>query len=306
MLGTVSLRRGYIAGGIETVGYLGDLRVSWKRDAIRLWRHFFAKLIEVAPQIREFQGCRHFYTAVVNDNARAQNALVKGLSHFGVKYDLLAPYEMINLFWKNPFSKKSNFQGSVSTAEPKDTGSILQFLDAHERKKPFGYVFSEGELERRLESWPGLSLGDFLVARDPSGRVVGVTALWSPSLTKKIRIERVPMGLRLLGSMLKLPKTGDELKSLYLTHLAVEDAENSLVMRNDIFEALLAAAWVEAGRRDVHLLSFCRLLSEPMDLASYKYLAQRIPMALFRVHATEDKNPWLLHSGSAGFEMALV
>ncbi len=105
-IGTVVLRPGYVNGESTTVGYLGDLRFNNNRRMALAWRKFYSDLLKSAPFIEEFNGVRHFLTAIMDENKSASNALNNNAKNT-FQYVPKSSYEMINIFKRKPFQKKS-------------------------------------------------------------------------------------------------------------------------------------------------------------------------------------------------------
>jgi hypothetical protein len=298
-LGTLSLRTGYIGGECVKVGYLGDLRVVPGRESVVLWRRFLSDLLKQGPFIDEFGGCRHFLTAVIDQNRSAANALIgPRTQRHGFRYARLAGYRMVNLVARLPGAARSAFGGGIARARSSDLGEITAWLAAHHQKIPFGFAFDEGELERRLHRWPGLEVGSFFVARDPQGRLVGTASVWSPEPVKRIVVERLPWALAAASRFVRgLPRAGETMKVHYLTHVAVESAE--------VFRALIDSIW---KARSVGILSFHEFESPGHSRTPAGYVAHTIPMSLYAVTGIDEGSEEDLRpvAREVGFEMALV
>ena len=68
-IATLTHRPGYLHGGEREIMYLGDFRVAFDRQAMKNWRKFYSLILESndIPTI----------TCVIDENLRAQNALVR-------------------------------------------------------------------------------------------------------------------------------------------------------------------------------------------------------------------------------------
>jgi hypothetical protein len=299
-LAAITIRDGYVDGASEPVGYLGDLRLSFDRSTIRLWRDCYGDCLKEG-------GVKNFYTVVIDSNRRAALALASGKGSPFV-YEPIAPYWMVNVFLRFPLMPEPFAPGiEVRPAWESDLPALRDFLDREARSRAYGYAFGQGELARRLAKWDGFSLADFVVAEE-KGRIRGCFAGWSPSRAKVNVIERIPRALRMLRplhSMVNLPREGGALHTTYLTHLEF-DSSLPITRRRAVFAAMFA--WYYRNRRDpfAHMVSFSDYRSESLHSGLTGYAKQMIPMTLYRVRHRDDSSPAPKGSERPGFEMALV
>jgi hypothetical protein len=244
-LGTICLRRVYVGGEPVQAGYLSDLRVGPElaRRARLQWRKAYAEILEKAPDIEELEGCRYFYSAVLDQNRAAVQALTKPDAE--IYYRELARYRSVHLFTRLPWrgrtgagrraekargatAGKAGFaRGALSIdgyAVRRATGADLprlrEFLHRQNRERLFGHVFGRGggsgeassdrgavsydELDRRLGSWDGLRIESFWVAEDAQGRLAGCVNPWTSHSARRMMAQRVPAYLGLLGRAMPL------------------------------------------------------------------------------------------------------
>lgn len=98
-LAVLSLRPFQTASGVEMVVYGSDLRTTpqLEREPRKQWRQMYADLIQNLHDIQEFGGARRVITAVWNDNALAQRALVKKNPRLGVEYRPTCEYLAVSV-----------------------------------------------------------------------------------------------------------------------------------------------------------------------------------------------------------------
>lgn len=294
-VGTLVIRPGVIRGEEHPVGYLGDLRVkAGKRNAVN-WRKFYQDLITNSPLIEELRFTKYFSTVVIDSNKAAQNSLVlSGKNSF--QYHLLDRYEMINVYFKNPFLPiKSQYQTRFATKN--DKALLKEFFLESEYKKPFGFP----ELfEFALGNWNRFSIEDFVIVMNKE-KIVAMAGLWCPSPMKKIYLRKLSLPLKLMGLFLKLRKNGfpsleQELKPLYLTHLNYTDPE--------ALKSLINFSLKSPKFRNFHMLSFTYFHSAKAESALAPFVCDKIAMALYQVRDPQVEA--LKGNELPGFEMALV
>jgi hypothetical protein len=200
---------------------------------------------------------------------------------------------------------------SVRRATETDVPRIARFLDEDARRRPFGYPFSESELRRRLESWPGLSLESFYLAEDPSGALVGCIAIWDAQAVKRIVVReyrgamrRVKLAYNLAARLLRfppLPLPSEAFRYLYITHQAIP-SEDPEIMR-----ALLDTVYASHRKGGYHFLSVCVLADDPLEPAFRGFQTTDLAARLYLVTLPEVQvNLERFRQARPGFEMALV
>ncbi|MEY2988632.1 MAG: hypothetical protein RJB13_2153 [Pseudomonadota bacterium] len=91
-IGALTLRKAFVRGKKQTVGYLQDLRVSSsapQKTRVQFYK-FFAEFIRICPSLPEFDHCALFLTAILEGNVAAKAALSRAA--FPLEYTRLAHY----------------------------------------------------------------------------------------------------------------------------------------------------------------------------------------------------------------------
>jgi hypothetical protein len=199
----------------------------------------------------------------------------------------------------------------VRRADERDVPRVAAFLDDDARRRPFGYVFTEEELRRRLETWPGLTPASFYLAEGGAGELAGCLALWDAAPVKRTVVQayrgvmrRVRLGHDLLASLLRaprLPRPGEAFRYLYATHLAVPSGDPR-VMR-----ALLEAIYADYRGGGYHFISWFVLAGDPLAPAFRGFWYTDLAARLYVVSLPGVEPPAACFApGRPGFEMALV
>lgn len=300
-LASVCLRQGYVDGRCARVGYLCDLRLGPRRDLARNWRRAYAGLFDPRSAIDELRDCRGCVAAVIDRGTPPPLGIVNQRPE-GLRYRRIAPYRMVNVLGR--YAPRQRPAWPVRSAASADLPALREYLDRQQRRRPFGFCYAAGELERRLRTWDGLALEHFLLATAADGQILGCLCPWSPARAKHNVLEHLPWYLRAASRVLPLPRLGAPIRAGYLTHLEISHSLPP-AQRLGVFRGLFDAVYRRGADRGWQLLSFCDFESERLRSALSGYVLQTLPMALYEV-LTDDANGLPLVSGTAGFEIALA
>lgn len=309
--GAAVVRDGYLNGEVQPVGYLGDLRLSPRATGRMVLDRFFRRLLE---DVRERFACDVFLSSVIASNARAMRALTvetrRSRKAGRPVFTPVGDFDIRSLHLLLPRRlHRSAFV--VRRGEPADVPAIAHLLDADARRRPFGFVFSEGEVRRRLDAWPGLTVDSFYLAHDGVGNLVGCLALWDATPVKRLIVtayrgamRRVRLGHDLVAALIgrvRLPAPGERFRYRYVTHQAIPSDDP------DVLHALLAAAYRDARAAGDHFISVCAPLGSPLEPAFRGFSKTDLRARLFLVRLPEVDVSGLVPPGAwPGFEMALV
>ena len=318
-VGTLVLRPGLIKGEKKWVGYLGDLRVKPNPRASVIWRKFYGDLLSNSDLIEEFGGCEFFYTSILKENLKAMNALVHNKKN-PFQYFHLMEYKMVNILIKYPELRLlPNFQKieldvHFSRACLGDKEEIIKFLRCQNKKRAFGFCFEEhyDELNFRLDKWDNIVLENFILAKDKKGQIKGLTLLWSPSPSKKIKIEKLPPSLKFYflvqGLLKKSPQEGEELEVLYLNFLEIDQSLKE-VDKKLIFSSMIDYVYRLPQSKSFHAISYCSFEKTLFDNLE-GYVMHSTALSLYLVQRRkkigEDEVTPDLGLLPPGFEMSLV
>jgi hypothetical protein len=307
-LGSLGVRRGYWRGELQTVGYMGDLRVPLTRGKVRQWKQVFTQVIDSLKKSRD---CRFYLTAIVGDNSAARRSLVER-PHPGFRYSELSPYRMMNILfakaWKPSKDLPKGYRIETWTEHSQDS-RFLAFLDERQRALPFGWVFDSKSLDAWTERRPGFGRECFSFVSDADGRLLMGAALWSPNRAKRILVDRSPYGhWPLLSKWLALPRSGEEYSVSYLTHwVEAPSLHETPRLRSLLRRAFVEHFWSRKASRFLAAMDYPGL-SRTQDLRS-RFVVQDVPMTLYAVHREEETLPQDVCEAArfgTGFELSLV
>ena len=308
-LGTILARDGYLDGQVGRVGYLGDLRISGQLPGMRTLRQFYGPAL---ARFADAHQCDVYLTSIIASNARAIRALAGERSQqLGIPaYRLLRRFDIRAIHLTVPMLRHAaGFD--VRRARPSDIPALARFLDEDARRRPFGFVFTEQELRRRLREWPGLRISNFYLALDEREELAGCCAVWDADPVKRTVVmdyrgsmRWVKRAYNVAAPVLrvpKLPEPGGVLRYAYLTHQAIR-AEDP-----QVFRALLRAVYADYRASGYHFLGSCVLKDDPLASAYWGFYCTNLRSHLYVVTPPgKSLPPAALASGRPGFEMALV
>lgn len=310
-----SFRPGYIHGELQTIGYLGDLRVSLNRKLIREWRKFYATLLEKSPFLSETGHCRYFQTALMSTNAYSKNNLAETkIPH--LYYKELARYQMINIIGK--FGRTTS-PYQVRGAVPADVEEMKTLMAADHSQRLFGHDWNV-EFERRCRSWKNFSLDNWVVVRNDKGVLLAVTSLWNPIESKQIIVPNIPFFFKGIDTVAKfvpglelkpLPEAGKPIEILYINQLSFKNGLD----RNEqqkILRAVIEFAFKMPLPKPFNMLAYCDFEREGLTRDMKGLMTQKNQMGFYSVHykdAEEAIRDVLVINDkmlSPAFDMALV
>ncbi|HEX4925783.1 MAG TPA: hypothetical protein VFV50_16940 [Bdellovibrionales bacterium] len=309
-IATIIFRKAFLKDKFETIGYCTDLRIAPSRQAIMEWTDHFTPLLE---QLTHEKGCHYFFSAIARNQGRAYNALVRPRSvrrHIP-RYYQLGRFEIVSVLGRLPFAPPPLRTLVIRHA---DAAADFEALAAYLRKKTEGrllaYEYSAEFLKRRLETWPGLTDRNFILAEDRRGNIVGCVAPWDSAAVQTFSVHqyngfsktlRNTMNLLALTRMTsRLPRTGQRLNFDYLTHFHADNP--------DIFYSLLYEAYEHA--RPNKFLVYSQFIVDPTTRPPKSFAAAKVPFSLYTVLSPKTPLPDFLRMprvrAAPDFELALL
>ena len=309
-MGTLVTRPGYIGGRAETVVYLGELRVSLRREIAGLWRSLLRERISA---LLEHQPARYAYCCIMRANHGARAAVLSGRRADGLAFAHLRGYASVALLARKPRLCRPRSRLAVRRATIADTERLLALLDADARERVFGVVFDASSWARRLALWPSFGIESFYLAFDRRDTLLGCLAPWDSSAVNRVVIERLPATARYMRAAYNAltPLTGkpripadsaSHLPDIWLTHVAVRKRDP------EIFAALLDAAYADlAANGRYATVSLCAFDADPLAPALDRFWRYSVPMDVYSLQLDSRAPPLAQRSDAPpGFEIYLV
>jgi hypothetical protein len=301
-------RDAYLRGQRVRTAYMSDLRVSPKISG-----KVFGKMMgERYQEARRVLGAELMYTAVFDSNKAAQKALVERNPRFPDKpwYNPLRKFSIQSLHFLSPRALRLA-RHKVRKATARDLDAIVAMLTKDHEKRPFGYVFEDGLLERRLKSWPRFGIERFYLAVDARDNILGCVAPWDALDVKRYRVvgykgdmrwvkRGYNLAARALGAQ-PLPEPGGLLRYLYLTHVCVPSEDPG------VMAALVDAVYAEHWGRGYCFICSIVEQGDPLSAAYRGYVSTGLPATLYAVTPHDQPlDASTLGQGRAGFEACLA
>lgn len=212
----------YVDGRVETVGYLGGLRIaSAYRRRIRYVRHGYDSIRQLAP---DHATLPYWMTSIAVENNAARRLLEAGLAR-------LPRYRPVGRMRTFAIAvRKARSLDLLKPASAADVDELVAFHATQARGFQLAPVLEKTWL-LALDGRHGLSLQDFLIWR-VDGRIQACVALWDQRAFKQTvvrgyrkpldRLRRVYNTLARIGRWPELPAAGRPIEQLYLAFLAID------------------------------------------------------------------------------------
>ena len=264
--------------------YLGELRVSHRREIAGLWRSLLRERIAA---LLEQQPARYAYCCIMRGNHGARAAVLRGRRADGLAFAHLRGYASVALLARKPRLRRPRSRLAVRRATIADTERLLALLDADARERVFGVVFDAPSWARRLALWPSFGIESFYLAFDARDTLLGCLAPWDSSAVNRVVIERLPATARYMRAAYnaltpltgkpRIPADSDShLPDIWLTHVAVRKRDP------EIFAALLDAAYADlAANGRYATVSLCAFDADPLAPALDRYWRYSVPMDVY-------------------------
>ena len=241
-----SVAKAFVNGAPTELGYLSDLRLSPEYRSGSL----LARGYRFLKQLHSDGRARLYTTAIFAENSRALTMLTAGRAGLPTYHPMgCLDCSGINLGRaKPPFRARCDIARGSFALLPQ----IVECLNRNNARKQFA-PFHTREDFLPGGRWRDFNVSDFYVARR-DGQVIGVIGHWDQHRFKQTRVIRFAGPLRWLAPMAKIahpilkcrrfPDPGEELRSFYVTFVAVDQDNVS------IFRALLRALYKDAASGD--------------------------------------------------------
>lgn len=278
-----AVRRSYINGVPQWLGYLGQLRVApGYRGGYHRLRHGFEAARRLLEQADEMP---FNLTSIVADNHVAKRLLTARLPGMP-RYRALSEFVTLVL----PVARKPRRGGSglgIRRATARDLPAIVSLLQSRYREFQFAPVWEQNNL-RTI----GLDAGDFWLA-DTHGSPHACLALWDQSHARQTVVRGYkPLLARARGfynlaspitGLPRLPPIGSRLRQAWLSHIACAPDDTETLV--DLIRAALDQA-ARMGEQQL-LLGFCA--DNPLlNIVRKRFRCLRYLSRLYLVHWPND------------------
>lgn len=284
----LSERPSWLGGARRTIVYASDLRVhpglrgTGATPALIEWLRARAREIggdEQPVVLTVLAG-----NAPMERLARGENGLPR-LERFATMRNFAIPV----------LRRRASDEGAaVSEAQPHELDEMAALWARVAPQRQCAPALDAREIARFAIAAPGLSLEDYLLARDARGRLRGFLAVWDQHAIKRLRVLRWSPRLRLARALLnllspltglsRLPRAGQPLHAPGVLHLCVP-GDDPIALRS-----LLLAALARLRGTSAHLLNLGLDVRDPLTAALRGLWAQPTD---FHARITAPSGSWL-------------
>jgi len=208
-----SVRRLFLNGREERVGYLGQLRVD---DRFR-GRWLVSRGFSLLEQMHRDDPLPAYLASIVDGNDEAVGVLVTRRRRSFPSFREVAPYQTLALSLRRT-RQPLNDAETIVPGSRVDAGELVRFLRTEGARRQLFPAWTEDDL-RNLSAL-GLTLEDVRVAVRGSA-IVGVMALWDQSAYKQTVVRGYSGWLRALTPI--LPRAGAIVRHAYASLICVLD-----------------------------------------------------------------------------------
>ena len=290
---TLIFKKGWIEGEPQTIGYATDLRISRHREAALYWSQYFLPIIK---EEKEKRNCPSIFSVVPQKHRQTYNAFIRPRYNKRQlpRYYLFRKLRIVTLHGLFPFAPKPLNSLVLRSATKEDHPALVSYIAKKKVNKPISFVHSDSDVTKTIQRWKNLNLDDFILALDATGAIVGCTAPWRFTDVQEFyvrayspkgrTIQTILNSLSYLGVTHPLPRVGQVLNSVYLTHLL---ADNS-----DIFYSLLHHVFKKTSKSE--FLIYYDFEGHLITLPPRPFISSSISCGLYCVIPPDEAVPELL------------
>lgn len=287
---SIIYRQARFEGGSTVVGYATDLRLTWSRESLLFWSQNFLPALE---ESRRRHGARIIYSVVSQAQSQTYNLIIRprNIRRNFPRYFLIRHFDVVTVHGQLPWAPKPLSSIKIDPADERDAQDLCDYLERKNRDRPLSAFYTPEKFQAALERWPDMSLSNFLLARDPQGKIIGCVAPWDSSPVQQFipaqyngLSQTLYNGLRATawsGLTRPLSAVGKALNFSFLTHFHADNP--------DIVDHLLFHSLRKVPRR--HFLAYAHFADDLLFRPPKHYLTGRIPFALYAIVPPGDELP---------------
>ena len=225
ILGSRSVKKVYINGSKETLGYLSDLKISKNAKKI----HALSEGFKIMKSLMDDGRAKLHIATIIDDNKQGKAALTWANKNPNIPnfYDLgiMNTYFILPLLPKFISKQIKIIRGSIELLD-----DIVQFLNNEGKKKQFFPVYTK----EYFLNLPNFNIEDFYIAIQKD-KIIGVMAKWEQTPFKQVIIKKYNNKWRWIKKLTGnfLPEENKPIKQFYLSFIVIKNDDNK------IFETLL-------------------------------------------------------------------
>jgi hypothetical protein len=260
-----SIRRVFLDGQEQRIGYLGHLRVD---DRYR-GRWLVSRGFSMIRRMDRDDPLPVYLASIVDGNAEATEVLVNKSRRSFPMFREAATYCTLAIRTRRERPRLSGPE-ALGPASPDQLAELVRFLRSEGARYQLATAWSGAALEE-LDGL-GLTLDDIVIAR-LGGRIVGAAALWDQTAYKQSVVRGYEGWLKLAAPV--LPRAGAHIRSAYASLLSV-DRDDPL-----LFARLLRELHNRASARRFDYLLVGLDARDPLLMVARAYPHLRYPSRLY-------------------------
>lgn len=286
--------RVWLEGRAQELAYIGDIRVAQAARGLGLGDRLLREAMAVSRQGPIYP----VFDCVMKDNL-AGLKIHANLGRDGITE--MKPVGEIGLAMLYP--KLNRSQGpawgyTITPAQESDFAEMFALWQAVKSKQHLARAWDRVQWRTWIESTPGLSLSDYLLARNAQGELCGFFASWNQHSVRRVRLLRVhPLlgGMRRLALLLKqgtlskwMPGGGESLAMRHILNLCIAGHAPKA------FPALLEAA-LSTGKDSPFLLGIALDRRDPLQYWLDRFAGSRSELVLLSNYSFVRPGRGLFH-----------
>lgn len=291
---TLAFSKAVLEDKEQTIGIATDLRIEKSRESLVAWANNFLPII---TNERESRNCHYFFSPIGRSRIETFKTFIRprSISRNFPRYHLFRRFDVVTIHGKYPFMPSPLSTIDIDFVKLEDIEPLQSYIQRQQLKKPFYFYDKTFHLQKYLETWPGLSIHQFLVAKDKRGNIIGCMALWDSknievlkAIGKSKRVKTFEQTLKTLSYLgITHPLTSSKTGVLNQLQINFLYADNP-----DIFYTMLSHAYAQAPK--THFLSYTVSENQRTFLPPRSFISQRTPYNLYCLLAPNDPIPGFL------------
>ena len=225
-----SVRRLYVNGSEQRLGYLSQLRIEERYRGRWLVSRGFSML----KQLHDEDPLPAYLVSIVDGNDEAMGVLIRNRRKIFPVFREVAEYRTLAIATGSA-RPPLRCDASISPASTRDLGEIAAFLQIQGARRQFFPLWTNESL-RSLAAF-GLPIEDLLVARR-NGEIAGVAGLWDQSSYKQTVVHGYSGWLKAAAPIYNwgaprlgrsaLPRPGEKLHSAYAALICIANDDKAI------------------------------------------------------------------------------
>jgi hypothetical protein len=306
-LGNRAVRKVFINGEIQNIGYLGMLRVHPSYRG----KYVVKKGFELTSELHKDNRTKFYLVSIIEESIRARKLLTAGIKGFPIhkEYTRFYTFSIIPRRQKQPLKPPVDFK--IIRGSPEKTIDIINVLQKCGKELQFYPYWDSSNLFDPIQT-PDLRPENFLLAVR-NDEVIGCLAIWDQRSFKQIvvreystfykRARLLINAFAFLTGRASLPPINTSIPYCYISHVAIYNNDPT------IFSHLLRAAYEISRQRQIALMMVGLPEHHPfISIIRNSYKFFQINSTIYLAYWEHDRiDPFnLIDDRTPGMEVAIL